>query len=90
MGRGSLMSEHQVLNFFNKKNCPDTILPGRPRCLKPDGRALVIVHCSGMAGGERTLLRLFGRRLLRAFRHPLRALKRLFSGAMAFLARKPS
>ncbi len=60
---------------------PRRVLTEGLRCLKPDGNALVIVHCTGMAGGERTLKRSFGRRLLRAFRHPLRALKRLFGGA---------
>ncbi|MCK4594084.1 methyltransferase domain-containing protein [bacterium] len=60
---------------------PRRVLAEGLRCLKPVGNVLVIVQCTGMAGGERTLLRPFGRRLLRAFRHPLRALKRLFGGA---------
>ncbi len=60
---------------------PRRVLAEGLRCLKPDGRALVIVQCTGEAGEERTLKRSFGRRLLRAFRHPLRTLKRLFGGA---------
>lgn len=60
---------------------PRRVLVEGRRCLKPGGRALVILHCEGLSGEERTLRRPLGVRLGSALRHPLRSLKRLLQGS---------
>jgi SAM-dependent methyltransferase len=60
---------------------PRRVLAEGRRCLKPGGRALVILHCQGLEGEERTLRRPLGERLGSALRHPLRSLRRLFGGS---------
>jgi ubiquinone/menaquinone biosynthesis C-methylase UbiE len=59
---------------------PRRVLEEGHRCLKPGGRALVILHCAGLPGEERTLRRPFGRRLLTALRHPFQTFRRLLRG----------
>jgi len=60
---------------------PRRVLAEGRRCLKPGGRALVILHCAGLAGEERTLRLPFGSRLKSALRHPIWAFKRLLNGS---------
>jgi len=59
---------------------PERVLAEGYRCLKPGGRVLVILHLEGVAGTEQTLKSSFGKRLLRALRHPLKAIRRIFRG----------
>jgi len=60
---------------------PRRVLAEGRRCLKPGGRALVILHCAGLAGEERTLRLPFWKRLGSALQHPLRSFKRLLRGS---------
>jgi SAM-dependent methyltransferase len=60
---------------------PRRVLVEGHRCLKPGGRVLVILHCAGLSGEERTLRLPLGARLGSALRHPLRSVKRLLKGS---------
>jgi ubiquinone/menaquinone biosynthesis C-methylase UbiE len=60
---------------------PRRVLVEGRRCLRPGGRVLVILHCAGLSGEERTLRLPFGKRLGSALRHPLRSVKRLLKGS---------
>jgi len=59
---------------------PERVLAEGYRCLKSGGRVLVILHLEGVAGTEQTLKRSFGKRLLRALRHPFKTIRRIFRG----------